>query len=79
MADDMDSGLFNIALSDSEGEPGDTAVKTTRDRTGQTEDEFQAVKRAYRAKVDDGEVSMQGRAIDHKNCGRFGANPESVV
>lgn len=54
--DDLDSGLFNIALSDSEGE--DATTETTRDRTGQTEDEFLAVKRAYRPKFDNGEVSL---------------------
>lgn len=54
--DDLDSGLFNIALSDSEGE--DAATETTRDRTGQTEEDFQAVKRAYRPKVDNGDVSV---------------------
>lgn len=53
--DDLDSGLFNIALSDSEGE--DATTETTRDRTGQTEEEYQAVKRAYRPKIDNGEVS----------------------
>lgn len=56
--DDLDSGLFNIALSDSEGEDGGAATETTRDRTGQTEEEFQAVKRVYRPKVDNGEVSL---------------------
>ncbi|KAJ4395911.1 hypothetical protein N0V93_000127 [Gnomoniopsis smithogilvyi] len=54
--EDLDSGLFNIALSDSEGEDGNAATETARDRTGQTEDEFQAVKRAYRPKVDNGEI-----------------------
>lgn len=62
-ADDLDSGLFNIALSDSEGEDGNAATETTRDRTGQTEEEFQTVKRAYRPKVDNGEVSSGFRAI----------------
>lgn len=59
-ADDLDSGLFNIALSDSEGEDGNGAADTTttRDRTGQTEEEFQIVKRDYRPKVDNGEVSL---------------------
>lgn len=60
---DLDSGLFNIALSDSEGEEdggggGGAATETVRDRTGQTEEQFQAVKRAYRPKVDNGEVSF---------------------
>lgn len=52
----MDSGLFNITLSDSEGEDGGAVTETTRDRTGQTEDAFRAVKRAYQPKLDDGEV-----------------------
>ncbi|KAJ4423575.1 hypothetical protein N0V82_001741 [Gnomoniopsis sp. IMI 355080] len=56
-ADDLDSGLFNIALSDSEGEDGNGAAETTtRDRTGQTEEEFQALKSDYRPKVDNGEI-----------------------
>lgn len=59
MADDMDSGLFNITLSDSEGEDGgNTSTEPARDRTGQTEDDFQAVKRAYRPKIDNGEVGF---------------------
>lgn len=67
---DLDSGLFDIALSDSEGDAG-AATETVRDRTGQTEGEFQAVKRAYRPKVDNGEVSFflpsfsVSRAQDH--------------
>lgn len=57
MANDMDSGLFNIALSDSEDETGNPATTTApRDRTGQSEEAFQAVKSAYRPKLDDGEV-----------------------
>lgn len=62
MANDMDSGLFNIALSDSEDETGNPATTTNptttapRDRTGQSEEAFQAVKSAYRPKLDDGEV-----------------------
>lgn len=67
MADDeIDSGLFNINLSDSEdGEAGQTTFDTAtngggagRDRKGQTEAEFQAVKASYRAKVENGEVSL---------------------
>ncbi|CAN8106444.1 unnamed protein product [Discula destructiva] len=61
-ADDMDSGLFNIALSDSEDETSAaTAADPPRDRTGQTEAEFQAVKSAFRPKLDNGELwkSMQ--------------------
>lgn len=62
MADDVDSGLFNITLSDSEdGDSGQATSGDTngaaRDRTGQTESEFQAVKTSYRPKVDNGEVS----------------------
>jgi hypothetical protein len=60
----LDPGLFAISLSDSEDETqsgaGGAAVATAaappRDRTGQTEQEFQTVKETYRAKVENGEV-----------------------
>lgn len=60
MADDaIDSGLFNISLSDSDdgNENGQTS-SVTRDRTGQTEEKFQEVKRDFRAKIENGEVSF---------------------
>lgn len=60
--DDLDSGLFNISLASSDPEDGDTSHQTAwstspRDRTGQSEDQFQAVKQSYRAKIENGEVS----------------------
>lgn len=66
MADDeVDSGLFNINLSDSEdGETGQTTSTTAtnsgaaRDRKGQTEAAFQTVKTSYRAKIENGDVSL---------------------
>lgn len=54
-------GLFSISISDSEGEDDiDTShgiANSKKDRTAQSEDAFQAVKRGYRAKVENGEVS----------------------
>lgn len=55
MEDDT-GGLFSITLSDSE--PDETSsTAPVRDRTGQTEEEWQAVKQNYRARVENGEVS----------------------
>lgn len=54
MSDADENDLFNIQVSDSED---DKAEKKSR-RTGQTEDEFQAVKNTYRAKVENGNVSQ---------------------
>lgn len=59
--EDIDSGLFNISLgSDTEedAEGQDASKPPARDRTGQTEEQFQAVRRTYRAKVENGEVSV---------------------
>lgn len=53
MSDADENDLFNIQVSDSED---DKAEKKSR-RTGQTEDEFQAVKNTYCAKVENGNVS----------------------
>jgi hypothetical protein len=53
MSDADENDLFNIQVSDSE----DDKVEKKSRRTGQTEDEFQAVKNTYRAKVENGNVS----------------------
>ncbi|GFP56997.1 hypothetical protein TASIC1_0007048900 [Trichoderma asperellum] len=50
MSDADENDLFNIQVSDSE----DDKVEKKSRRTGQTEDEFQAVKNTYRAKVENG-------------------------
>lgn len=62
--DNDSGGLFNISISDSEGEGGgiDTShgIATSskkENRTGQSEDAFRAVKSGYCAKVENGEVS----------------------
>lgn len=71
---DVGGGLFSINLSDSEDGDADQEQqqqqqqRTTtasnggsgavRDRTGQTEAEFQAVKTSYRPKIENGEVSI---------------------
>ncbi|KAI0206050.1 hypothetical protein F4808DRAFT_408719 [Astrocystis sublimbata] len=58
--DDLDAGLLGIALSDSDGEPGNEATATKKPsreaRTGQSEAEFQEVKRTYHVKVENGEI-----------------------
>ncbi|KAJ8129673.1 hypothetical protein O1611_g3962 [Lasiodiplodia mahajangana] len=60
-SDNIDSGLLGIALSDSDAESGDAATATKKvsqeARTAQSEEDFQAVKSTYRAKVENGEVS----------------------
>lgn len=60
MDDDFDSGLFNISISDSEGDDVDIshgfAQASKVDRKGQSEAQFQVVKRDYRPKVENGEV-----------------------
>lgn len=62
-AEDSDpSGLFAIALSDSEDDGAvathDAGAGAPPSRTGQSEEEFQAVRRAYRVKVENGEVGF---------------------
>lgn len=52
MADGDDGGLFSIAISDSEDET--TCAK--KERGGQTEEEFQALRATYRPKIENGEV-----------------------
>ncbi|KAM0523910.1 hypothetical protein ACHAPE_001163 [Trichoderma viride] len=52
MSDADENDLFNIQVSDSE----DDKVEKKSRRTGQTEDEFQAVKNTYRAKVENGNI-----------------------
>lgn len=54
MFDADENDLFNIQVSDSE----DDKVEKKSRRTGQTEDEFQAVKNTYRAKVENGNIQQ---------------------
>ncbi|OTA93926.1 hypothetical protein M434DRAFT_281805 [Hypoxylon sp. CO27-5] len=67
MDPDLDSGLFGIQLSDLEDSTNDTELaegsqpkkdeeNTPVDRTAQSEEEFQAVRKEYRVKIEDGEV-----------------------
>lgn len=67
VADDLDSGLLGIALSDSDSEFGDNATatatatkkKTSHEaRTAQSEVDFRRVKQTYRVKVENGEVRI---------------------
>lgn len=71
-ADNELGGLFNISISDSEGEDGgidtshgiaSSSKKGREQRTGQSEDAFQAVKSGYRAKVENGEVSNSRQRV----------------
>lgn len=54
--DDEAGGLFSITLSDSEPDEA-SSTAPARDRTGQTEEEWQAIKQTYKARVENGEVS----------------------
>ncbi|KAI0451121.1 hypothetical protein F5B21DRAFT_507539 [Xylaria acuta] len=59
--DDLDAELLGIALSDSDAEPGGNDATATKKisreaRTGQSEAEFQEVKRTYHVKVENGEI-----------------------
>ncbi|KAI0836690.1 hypothetical protein F5Y06DRAFT_100990 [Hypoxylon sp. FL0890] len=67
MDPDLDSGLFSIQLSDSEdgangtepaegSRPQKDEISTPADRTAQSEEEFQAVRKEYRVKVENGEI-----------------------
>ncbi len=67
MDDDLDSGLFNIALSDDETGDNDTAAASGQNgndgaaakggRNAQSQEAFLAVKKESRPKLDNGEVS----------------------
>lgn len=82
--DEIDSdsgGLFNISLSDSEGEDGgidtshgiaSSSKKGRANRTGQSEDSFRAVKSGYRAKVENGEVSQKATSSYISQVARYG-------
>jgi hypothetical protein len=50
-----EGGLLSIGLGDSDGTPEPEPHKE-EDRTGQTEEQFQEVRRNYLPKLDDGEV-----------------------
>ncbi|KAL7794737.1 hypothetical protein V8C43DRAFT_280097 [Trichoderma afarasin] len=52
MSDAEENDLFNIQISDSED---DKAEKKSK-RTGQSEDDFKAVKNTYHAKVENGNI-----------------------
>ncbi|KFH46175.1 hypothetical protein ACRE_030230 [Hapsidospora chrysogenum ATCC 11550] len=54
--DDEAGGLLSIALSDSDSDQQTCASTTRASRTGQTEEEYQAVKRSYHVKVENGNV-----------------------
>ncbi|KAJ3475131.1 hypothetical protein NLG97_g9562 [Lecanicillium saksenae] len=52
MSDVEDDGLLNIEISDTEDTPAEKKAK----RTGQSEEEFQAVRKTYVAKVQNGDI-----------------------
>lgn len=54
--DDEDGGLLSIDIDISEDD-GETLEKKEARRTGQTEEAFQAVRRDYEIKVENGDVS----------------------
>lgn len=53
--DGDEDGLLNIYVFDTEDDP----VAKKAQRTDQTEEDFQVVKRTYGAKIENGEVSKQ--------------------
>ncbi|KAK8102211.1 hypothetical protein PG984_015357 [Apiospora sp. TS-2023a] len=57
---DLESDLFSITLADDGDDPeagaSATASAPPADRTGQTEEEFQAVRRGYRVNVENGDI-----------------------
>ncbi|EEY15601.1 predicted protein [Verticillium alfalfae VaMs.102] len=56
MADTDDAGgLFSIAISDSEDE---AKAEEKKQRAGQSEEEFRAIKASYKAKIENGEIWM---------------------
>ncbi len=69
MDEDLNDGLFNIAISDDETPSGSTDTGSARngndapapraDRNAQSEAEYLALKKEYRPKVDNGEVSLR--------------------
>ncbi len=67
--DELDPGLLGIALSDSDAEFDDNAPsskkKSQEARTGQSEAEFQEVKRTYHVKVENGEVCIPNSDYFH--------------
>uniref|UniRef100_A0A8H7TTR7 Uncharacterized protein n=1 Tax=Bionectria ochroleuca TaxID=29856 RepID=A0A8H7TTR7_BIOOC len=69
--DDESGGILNISLSDSETEEQQTPAKPS-DRTGQSEEEFQAVKRTYHVRVENGNIS-EGISIP------LGPNPNKML
>ncbi|KAF3073323.1 hypothetical protein CFAM422_004297 [Trichoderma lentiforme] len=54
MSDADENDLFNIQISDSED---DKAEKKSK-RTGQSEDDFKAVKNTYHAKIENGNINQ---------------------
>ncbi|KAH8671464.1 hypothetical protein BX600DRAFT_434570 [Xylariales sp. PMI_506] len=59
---DIDSGLFNIAISDEEDSAPEAAEPKTpgRARVAQTEEDFQAIRQAYTVKVENGDLPLNG-------------------
>ncbi|KXJ87613.1 hypothetical protein Micbo1qcDRAFT_20700 [Microdochium bolleyi] len=56
---EVESGLFAIYISDNEDDKDNSQDESKADRTGQTEEQFQEVKRTYRVKVENGELWKQ--------------------
>jgi hypothetical protein len=61
-AEDVDAGLFNILLSDSDADAGSGSEAGKQDakadRTAMSENAFQALKAEYKVKVENGEVCL---------------------
>ncbi|KAJ2975200.1 hypothetical protein NQ176_g5646 [Zarea fungicola] len=68
MSDEEENGLFNINLSDEEQE---TAAEKKAKRTGQTEEEFQAVRKDYVAKIQNGDIYKHIKLPLPKDAGKL--------
>ncbi len=69
MADGVDSGLFNISLSDSEDSSSQpkAEAQSRADKTAQSEADFQGIKASYYPKVENREVSAYGGRSPPRN------------
>ena len=61
MADGALDGLLNISISDSDESAVEDEKRNKRPRDAQNEDEFQAVRRTYSVKIENGEVGPMNR------------------
>lgn len=63
--DEDDAGILNMQLSDDDVD----VAKKKADRTGQAEDDFQATRRRYRVKVENGDVRRNASHLTVRDHG----------